>query len=352
MLSSRLQREGAISTGDFMVLARALVEALRDVHSAGLLHRDIKPSNIALPESGPIAAKLLDFGLATGVDPHAFSRLTKTDDVVGSLPYVAPEIFDGEGATVQSDLWSLGIVFYEMLSGQRPFKGESSASLMKSILSHEVNWERLPSDLPEGVVTLLKRMLARDLEARPQDCVELLACLYYPGMPGFEESDWSQQHAAPSRPILALVAGALAGALLCALGFVLSGWLAGSDAPAETIEMISHEATRNQAPEHVTTQAAASVETTKSPSSDLPLENSAAKPTQEVPDQSENKAREPSSDPVTKSTRTTLHPGSARRDRKSFQARATKKARTEENLEGDKPSAEPSWQGGVIEDYP
>ena len=106
-----------------------MAKALEHAHSRGIIHRDIKPENIMITSDGQL--KLMDFGIASiGSD----ESLTQTGTLLGSLAHVAPEVIKGEPATAQSDIYSLSTVFYWLLSGHLPFKGDSPHALLKAIV--------------------------------------------------------------------------------------------------------------------------------------------------------------------------------------------------------------------------
>lgn len=134
-LQARLDRDGAIPVPEAVALAVALCEAVHDVHSEGLVHRDLKPGNIGLTLGSAIPVKLLDFGLAAGIDDAFLTRITQSHQVLGSLPYIAPEQFSGSRPSAAQDLWALGVVIYEMLTGRLPFEAPSTAALMHKILT-------------------------------------------------------------------------------------------------------------------------------------------------------------------------------------------------------------------------
>ena len=133
-LQERLDRTGAVPAREALRFAIGLCEAVEDVHVRGIVHRDLKPANIGLPP-GPIPLKLLDFGLAAGIDDELLTRITKSHQVMGSLPYIAPEQFAGSRPGKPQDIWAMGIVLYEMFTGRLPFEAPSTAALMHKILT-------------------------------------------------------------------------------------------------------------------------------------------------------------------------------------------------------------------------
>lgn len=148
---------GAVPSGEAKRLAIQLAEGLGAAHNCGIVHRDVKPSNLLITADGDL--KILDFGIAkvTG------SALTQTGDTLGTVEYMSPEQLRGE-VDVQTDVWALGVVLYEMLSGRRPFGGDYEAALLYAILHEEPTPIR---DLAAKVSVALERVVVRCLEKDP-----------------------------------------------------------------------------------------------------------------------------------------------------------------------------------------
>lgn len=158
----------------FLQLALPLADALTAAHQKQITHRDLKPGNVMVAADGRL--KVLDFGLAR-FEPGAAepaiaatrSVLTSEGTLVGTMPYMSPEQIEGRALDARSDLFSLGVMFYEMLSGARPFAGPSSAALMSAILRDAPPpLTETRADVPEA----LARLVARCLEKRPEDRVQ------------------------------------------------------------------------------------------------------------------------------------------------------------------------------------
>jgi serine/threonine-protein kinase len=164
-LEARLAREGTLPLREAAEIAIGICEALEVVHEAGLVHRDIKPSNVGLCRDRAVTVKLLDFGLAAGIDDDGvLSRITQSLQVVGSVPYMAPERLEDAPYTLAGDLWSVGVTLYQAISGRLPFEAESTAGLLHRILNEE----------PPAVVALeahdaFDAVLRRFLSKHPTD---------------------------------------------------------------------------------------------------------------------------------------------------------------------------------------
>jgi serine/threonine-protein kinase len=176
-LNTMLKERGAVTT---MVAAEIMLQAclaLSEAHMVGIVHRDVKPGNLMLTTrpDGTMCIKVLDFGVAKAPDDTNFS-LTQTSSVVGSPGYMSPEqLKSSKGATVRSDIWSLGIVMYELVSGTKPWQGESITELALKVamdpcppLAGRVPWEF------EAVVM---HCLEKDPAKRYQDVADLAVAL-------------------------------------------------------------------------------------------------------------------------------------------------------------------------------
>jgi len=155
-------RDGPLPAEQVADLVAQLADALTAVHAAGVVHRDVKPANIMLTPAGQ--AVLLDFGVARRVDAEP---LTQTGTIVGTLSYLSPEQAAGEAATPLSDLYSLGMVAYEALTGNRAVVRETQAATLLAHLTGVV--EPLPIDVPAGLRTLVEQLVRRDPQERPAD---------------------------------------------------------------------------------------------------------------------------------------------------------------------------------------
>jgi TolB-like protein/Flp pilus assembly protein TadD len=168
-----------VSMAQFFNVTIAIADALSAAHQKRITHRDLKPGNVMVTESGMV--KVLDFGLARGGDEDKpvwaedATLLTQAGTVVGTAPYMSPEQVEALPADSRSDIFSLGIVMYEMATGSRPFKGETPTSLMLSILKdHPPAVSEIRRDFPEGVAQLIGRCLEKNPRDRVQTAQEVL----------------------------------------------------------------------------------------------------------------------------------------------------------------------------------
>ncbi|MBW2527382.1 MAG: protein kinase [Deltaproteobacteria bacterium] len=171
-LAACLDREGAIDVGRAADLMLPVVSAVGTAHARGVVHRDLKPDNIFLQRdpAGAERVKVLDFGIAKLRAPHPdMGQLeTATGQAMGTPSYMAPEQCVGESVAHTADVWALGVVLYELLSGQLPVKAESYGQLVKRLLSDDIPpLASTAPEVPTDVADLVMGMLAREPLARP-----------------------------------------------------------------------------------------------------------------------------------------------------------------------------------------
>jgi serine/threonine protein kinase len=157
-----------------------IATALAHAHGHSIIHRDLKASNIIITPEGH--AKLLDFGLAQRLDAPAIEALSQSrkslaelGGAAGTLIYMAPELLHGKAATTSSDIWSLGVLLYETLSGRLPFQGQTAFEVSMAIMVEDP--PPLDSALPEGLRSLVRKCLEKDPAERPADAAGILAGL-------------------------------------------------------------------------------------------------------------------------------------------------------------------------------
>lgn len=166
--------EGPLAIDEVIRLATEIAEALGELHALGIVHRDIKPSNLLIVGS---SVKLADFGLAFHLDSGE-SRLTQSAAVVGTLEYVSPEQALGRDVDFRTDLYSLGIVMFEMLAGRPPFETPSTiATLVAHIQRSAPDVRTFRPDTPPWLAQVVKTLLQKDPSERFQNSVEVVAAL-------------------------------------------------------------------------------------------------------------------------------------------------------------------------------
>jgi eukaryotic-like serine/threonine-protein kinase len=250
-LKEYIREKGPLPFNEAIRITRQIGQALEQAHAAGVVHRDIKPQNILFSKNGNI--KVTDFGIAIGGDGVT---VTVGDEIIGSVQYISPEQARGGMAGKQSDLYSLGIVLYEMVTGQVPFSGESPvAVVMKHIQEQIVPPRHKVEGIPESLEEVILRAVEKDTAKRYSSAAELLEDLSQitetgtakkkairnPKENSFEENDEDvilrpgsaylsekQDHVAPARGrralkiILAIIIPLL---ILSALGYLLGSYL-------------------------------------------------------------------------------------------------------------------------------
>jgi Tol biopolymer transport system component len=189
-LADRLAH-GPIPLDEALPIARQITEALEASHELGIIHRDLKPANIKLRPDGTV--KVLDFGLAKAIDsvdgnrhpplpgvggtgtsdgmansPTITSPATQVGVILGTAAYMSPEQAKGRAADRRSDVWAFGAVLFEMLTGQRAFKGDDVADTLAAVLRADPKWSDLPRDTPLDIRRLLTRCLQKDPKRRLQ----------------------------------------------------------------------------------------------------------------------------------------------------------------------------------------
>lgn len=174
-LSTYLKREGKLTPEQAARVIYQTALGLASAHDKGVVHRDIKPGNLMLNQRGQV--KIADFGIA--LSQHDFSKkLTSTGEFVGTPGYLSPEVCTGQPVDLRSDIFSLGIVLFEMLTGRMPFTDESPLGLLLEVVRAEIpDVRELNADVDPELTRILKRMTEKDPAARYASCHELAADL-------------------------------------------------------------------------------------------------------------------------------------------------------------------------------
>jgi serine/threonine-protein kinase len=232
-LAERIEA-GPIPVAEAVPIARQIAEALECAHERGVIHRDLKPANIKLTPEGQV--KVLDFGLAAVAQssaadapppmssPTLTMRATMAGVILGTAAYMSPEQASGKPVDRRADIWSFGVVLWEMLTGRRLFSGETVSHILADVLRAEIDLGKLPPGTPTAIRELLRRCLDRDVKTRLRDIGEARVMLSRP----MEEAAATAREAVSRRSALApwMVAAA---ALLVAAGLA---WVHFRETPA------------------------------------------------------------------------------------------------------------------------
>lgn len=169
-LKQLILSRGALLKQEAVSIMKQLVSGVQHAHKQGVIHRDLKPQNIIVKDDGTI--KILDFGIALAQDAL---QLTQSDSVMGSVHYLAPELAKGENASVQSDIYALGIVFYELLIGDVPFRGEQMVQIALQHINEELPQVReVNPSIPQSVANIITKTTAKNKIYRYRTTMELM----------------------------------------------------------------------------------------------------------------------------------------------------------------------------------
>jgi len=168
-LKQLIKKRGKLTVSEAVDIVLQITDGLSVAHDSYIIHRDIKPQNIMILENGLV--KITDFGIAMAMNS---TQLTQTNSVMGSVHYLPPEQASGKGSTLQSDIYSIGILFYELLTGKLPFKGENAVEIALKHLKEEIPSvrEEIPN-IPQSVENILIKATAKNPKNRYADAREM-----------------------------------------------------------------------------------------------------------------------------------------------------------------------------------
>ncbi len=176
-LKQLLKKKGALSLSEAIDIMLQITDGIKEAHDSYIIHRDLKPQNILIQENGEI--KITDFGIAMALNS---TQLTQTNSVMGSVHYLPPEQASGKGATIKSDIYSMGIMFYELLTGHVPFKGDNAVEIALKHMKSEIPSVRKENEsIPQSVENIIIKATAKNPKNRYETAKEmhedLLTCL-------------------------------------------------------------------------------------------------------------------------------------------------------------------------------
>ena len=235
--------QGPIPVDEALPIAKQIAEALEAAHEAGVIHRDLKPANIKVKDDGTV--KVLDFGLAKALEttpegdpslsPTLTAAATQMGVILGTAAYMSPEQARGKTVDRRADIWSFGVVLYEMLTGMRPFRGEDVSLTLASVMKSDVDVKTLPPALPERLRTVLRRCLEKDPLQRIRDMGDLRLAMegaFETTVSAVTEPSVAPQLQVWQRPIPLAVAALVIAAIAGAMGW---GLMRPAPAPVGTV---------------------------------------------------------------------------------------------------------------------
>ena len=164
-LKQLLKKRGTLTLSETIDIMLQLTDGMAHAHDSYIIHRDLKPQNIMIKDDGQI--KITDFGIAMALNS---TQLTQTNSVMGSVHYLPPEQASGKGATVKSDIYSMGIIFYELLTGKLPFKGENAVEIaLKQMRDPFPSIREEDDEIPQSIENIILKATAKNPKNRYED---------------------------------------------------------------------------------------------------------------------------------------------------------------------------------------
>lgn len=168
-LKSLIKKRGALTLPEVIDIMLQLTSAIACAHDSYIIHRDIKPQNVLILEDGRV--KITDFGIATALNSN---ELTQTNSVMGSVHYLPPEQANGSGATIKSDIYSLGILMFELLTGKIPFKGDNAVEIAIKHMKEPIpSVRKINPDIPQSIENVILKACAKNTKNRYDNVKEM-----------------------------------------------------------------------------------------------------------------------------------------------------------------------------------
>ncbi|HKH70975.1 MAG TPA: protein kinase [Vicinamibacterales bacterium] len=242
-LSQRIG-SGPIPVDDAVAIAGQIADAIEAAHEQGIVHRDLKPANVKVRADGTV--KVLDFGLAKALEgsgaPHQSASLSLSPTVaspamtgigmiMGTAAYMSPEQAKGKAVDKRADIWSFGVVLYEMLTGRMLFEGETASEVMAAVIMREPDLSALPANVPPSLRYVIGRCLVRDPKLRLRDIGEVRLALSGSAMVPVAPTHVERRRSGVNRWLLALATGLALALIATGLGL----WRASAPAPAASV---------------------------------------------------------------------------------------------------------------------